>query len=232
MTRQRPLIGVTGPDAGHGVSWFFIWLGLQLAGAHMVRFTPKTPKYECKIDGLICSGGTDIDPLRYGKERKPNYFYNMPREDMERQWLAYAADHKLPILGICRGAQLLNVVHGGSLFLDIRLVCETAKYPGGAISKIFYRKPAIVKQGSLLESIMQEQLIQVNSLHRQSLDSIGAGLTVTSWEENKIVQAIEGEPTDSFKLGVQWHPEFMPFSAQQRRVFKAFVKQAKAHADT
>lgn len=227
-SQKRPCIGVTGPDQGHWPSWFFIWVSLWLAGARMLRLRPNKPHYGTRIDGLIISGGTDVDPARYAKQRKPHYPYDEARDQLEISWLQQAESQRLPILGICRGAQLLNVVRGGSLYMDIKLVCETAQYPGNFLSKIIARKTVRIKQDSRLHHIFRAHLTRVNSLHRQSIDRLGDGLVVTAWEENSIVQAVE--LTDSaglFLLGVQWHPEFMPQNKRQRRLFRQFVKQAR-----
>ena len=229
---RKPLIGVTGPDRDHWPSWFFIWLGLRRAGACVVRLRPNKPRYDLKLDGLVISGGTDVDPERYGKDRKINYVYDHARDELERTWFTVARQHKLPVLGICRGAQLMNVTLGGSLYMDIKLVCETARYPGNFLSQMFFRKSVIVKQGSQMQAMLGTQLARVNSLHRQSLEEIGSGLTVTAWEENTIVQAVEGSAHETFMIGVQWHPEFMPFSNSQQNIFRQLVAHAKEHVVT
>lgn len=225
---QRPLIGVTGPDHRLFLSWWFIRLSLALAGARMVRLTPSRPHDDAVLDGLIVSGGTDVDPLLYGKARKEKYRYLPARDAMETQWIRRAMEARMPLLGICRGVQLINVVRGGTLHLDIKLVCETARYPNSIWRKIFARKPVLIHEDSLLAKLFGVRETLVNSLHRQSLDVIGQGLTVTAWERNTIVQAVEGTDPQHFLLGVQWHPEFMISSAKQRRVFARFVREAAA----
>lgn len=227
---NRPLIGVTGPDKGHWLSWHCIRASITLAGGRMVRLTPKRPRYHLPLDGLIISGGGDVDPTHYGKERKHHYTYDPARDELEMRWVHEAMTHRLPLLGICRGAQLINICLGGTLYLDIKLVCETAQYPDTILSKVFARKPVVIEENSLLGRIFQSEVAMVNSLHRQSLEVIGQGLTVTAREENGIVQAVEGTDPEHFLLGVQWHPEFMLNTKKQRLIFRtmlSYIRQTR-----
>ncbi len=228
----KPLIGVTGALFNHAMSWRFIEMNLRLAGARMVRLHARHPQYFLPLDGLIVSGGRDIDPKLYGKEPKENYFYDHARDTLELEWLRHALKRKIPILGICRGAQLLNICLGGTLYMDIKLVCETAKYPNTVWSKVFARKPVVLKDDSVLHMLMGAHAARVNSLHRQSLERIGEGLEVTAWEANGIVQAVEGAARDHFILGVQWHPEFMINSRRQRSIFRKLKTEAAQYAYT
>lgn len=227
MWKKQPLIGVTGPDKNHRVSWSTIAANLFLAQARMVRLTPESPQFGLALDGLIVSGGRDIDPELYGKPRKSGYPYDFGRDALEMRWAHQALSREMPLLGLCRGAQMINISLGGSLHLDIKLVCESARYPDTILSKIFARKPVVVKSGSLLHRILRREVIKVNSLHRQSLDRIGEGLVITAQEENKIIQAVESTDSGRFLLGVQWHPEFMLDAGRQRRIFRMFVHYAR-----
>ena len=222
--KKRPLIAVSGPGENHLLSWWCVGVNLWLAGACMRKVTPNDPATTEIFDGIIITGGSDVDPERYGGQRKQDYAYDEQRDAIEVALIARAFREKLPLLGICRGAQLINVCQGGTLHMDIRLVCESARYPEGMFAKIFYRKPVVIKDGSMLAKLFKTQALMVNSLHRQSLDKIGNGLQVSAWEENSIVQAVEAEHPNQYVVGVQWHPEFMLFSRQQRGLFKAFVQ--------
>lgn len=226
LGRKKPLIGVTGPDRNHRMSWNFLRACITLAGGEMLPLTPSDPRFPTPLQGLIISGGIDIDPTLYGRERKRDYPYNPSRDTLEMRWATQALEHGTPLLGICRGSQMLNVCLGGTLHLDIKLICESAHYPHTIWSKVFARKPVVTKEGSMLREILGSEVLRVNSLHRQSLDEIGAGLTVTAWEENSIVQAVEGGDPHRFLLGVQWHPEFMINAARQQRIFHALLAHA------
>ena len=224
---MRPRILITGPNDGHRLSWWCITLSLWIAGARVLRATTNRPQEDASVQGILISGGTDVLPERYGAQRKQNYQYDEPRDAVETAWITRAFAEKIPLLGICRGVQLMNVCRGGTLYMDIKLVCETARHPGGMWSKIFIRKPILVKDGSKLARWFRVPALMVNSLHSQSLAKIGDGLQVTAWEENNIVQAVEGTDPTHFLLGVQWHPEFMLLAGRQRRVFRKFVAAAK-----
>lgn len=224
---NRPSIGITGPDHGQNLTKFCLWLAVLLHGGNPVRLRPSRPEPQRVLDGLVIAGGVDVDPLRYGQERKVNYHYDEPRDLMESAWIERMLAAKKPILGICRGAQLLNVVLGGTLFMDIRLVYDKARYPGGLISKILARKWIYIVEDSRLAIIFGTRRVRVNSLHRQSLNRVGRDLVITAQEHNTIVQGVESTDPDRFILGVQWHPELMLHSARQRRIFYAFIRACK-----
>ncbi len=225
---RRPRIGITGPDRGQGLTKCCLWLAIFMHGGRPVRLRPSWPEPQKALDGLVVAGGVDVDPLRYGQERKVAYKYDEPRDVMESAWLQRMLAAQKPILGVCRGAQLLNVVLGGTLYMDIRLVYDKARYPGGLISKIVARKWIYIVEGSRLETLLGGRRAKVNSLHRQSLNRMGVGLKVTAQEHNTIVQGVESIYPERFILGVQWHPELMLHSARQRRIFKAFIKACQA----
>ena len=229
---RKPLVGITGPDFGPDFGMLILWMfticSVWLAGGRVKLLRPSHPHFTCNLDALIIMGGGDVDPLLYGRTRKMGYRYDSGRDELELRWIARALTRKIPILGICRGAQILNVALGGTLYMDIKLVCDTARYPGGIISKIFVRKDVNLLPDCRLAAIMGAAQLRVNSLHRQSLDAVGAALRVVGWEANGIVQAVEADPEqkggDHFAIGVQWHPELMIHASRQRRIFKALIE--------
>ena len=227
MRRARPLIGVTGPAPGRGdFQWFCVALALWRAGARPLRLWADNPGFEQPLRGLVLGGGDDIEPRHYGGEDHHLTRYDPPRDAMEMGWFAQAEAQGLPVLGICRGLQMINICRGGSLYADVKLVFEEARYPVTAWGKVFYRKPVAVCAGTGLARLMRRKYVWVNSLHHQCVDRLGEGLVLGAKERNGIVQAIEaGE--GAMRLGVQWHPEFMPFSWRQRRVFQELVRKAR-----
>ena len=144
------------------------------------------------------------------------------RDEIETELLDYALKKGIPILGICRGAQLINVHFGGNLHQDI----DTYYREIPKVNTIWPEKKVEIKSGSKLESVLQESKVWVNALHNQAVDTIGESLVVVAKEDTGIAQAIEN-PKYSFLIGVQWHPEYMPQIPAQRALFRVFVERAK-----
>lgn len=225
MFKYRPLIGVTEPDNGGKLSWWCIRLAISMAGGKAIKLTPTKPQEHLRLDGLVIAGGVDINPRLYGTPAVLTENYDYKRDALEQYWFQQLYASGKPILGICRGAQMINICLGGDLYASIRLICEEAKYPRTILSKVFARKPVAILPGSRLANLIKKPICYVNSLHHQSVKNLGKGLIVTAKEHNGIVQAIEA-PAYSFLLGVQWHPEYMPNSWRQRRIFRALVRAA------
>ena len=143
------------------------------------------------------------------------------RDAMERDLIRRAMEGGRPILGICRGAQLLNVYFGGTLHRDLRgFYAETAP-----VRSVFPRKAVRLEPGSRLAGIVGGEDCRVNALNHQAVDKLGEGLRAVAREPNGLVQAIEREgPT--LVVGVQWHPEFLVQIRRQRRLFEAVVREA------
>ncbi len=144
------------------------------------------------------------------------------RDELEFELLEQAFEKGIPVLGICRGAQLINIQQGGTLHSDISGYYTEVPRVNSVWPK---KKVCLAKQGMLYE-LLKSQYLWVNAMHHQAVDTLGEGLQVVAREENGIVQAIEHTGRD-FVLGVQWHPEYMPQIPLQRRIFKALVQQAE-----
>lgn len=226
MAARKPRIGITVPDRRARISWNCIRIGILLAGGVPLKVTPKKPRLDERIDGLVLAGGTDIYPPRYGNTAKQQYRYDHARDEMELAWLQRAEEQDLPMLGICRGAQLMNVHRGGNLHLDVSKVYEKAHYPNGTLARIFYRKRMHVRPASLLFTLIGEEYSRVNSLHTQAINELGAGLEISGEESNRVVQAVE-DPTHRMMLGVQFHPEYLIYARRYRNLFNHLVRMAK-----
>lgn len=145
------------------------------------------------------------------------------RDELERSLIDECVKRRLPILGICRGEQLLNVHFGGTLHQRLTgFYTETSE-----IRSILPKKDITVEHGTKLYDILGPTSCRVNALHRQGVDRLGRGMVISARDRNGIIQAIEHEG-DSWMLGVQWHPEFMPQAPRQRMLFQALIKQALA----
>jgi putative glutamine amidotransferase len=171
------------------------------------------------VDGVCLSGGPDLDPVAYGAHtRHPELGPTAPLLDRYELALARAADARgLPLLGVCRGAQALNVVRGGTLHqhVDRHRQSEPATTPTHGVA---------IASGSLLGQIVGAAELAVNSFHHQAVDAPGAGLRVVGRAPDGCVEAIE-DPARAFLLGVQWHAETLPAHAP---MFAALVAAAAA----
>ncbi len=223
----KPRIGYTTRNFSIDPLQWLIALSILICGGNPVRLKPKSPHYDDKIDGLIISGGIDLYPSLYAGDPKPNYKYDQARDELEVRWLRRAEQEKMPVLGICRGAQLLNILRGGSLHTDVSKVYENAKYPTHAFANIFYRKSMNIVSGSQLDRILKTRRIQVNSMHKQAINIVGRDLEISAQEDNGVVQAIEDKRRD-FYMGVQFHPEALIYKPIFRQLFKQLIISAKS----
>ena len=147
------------------------------------------------------------------------------RDDLETGLLRGADARGLPVLGICRGAQLMNVHRGGSLFRDLTdFYMESTQ-----VTTLLPYKPVVLELDSRLAHILARDRCRVNSLHRHAVKDTGDGMVVVAREETGVVQAIE-DPSRAFFIGVQWHPEYLPQRPEQRRLFDALVFTARSGA--
>jgi len=228
--RKRPTIGVTKPDDGDTLAWWAMKFAIWLAGGDPVKVTARAPYDPHAIDGLVFGGGADVYPVRFEGKPKPGYRYDLARGDMEASWALAAARHGLPVLGVCRGAQMLNVLAGGTLHMDLAKF-DVRGRPESSFWRFFHRLPIRVRGGSKLASITQcSRHMRVNAIHKQAIDRLGIGLVVSAREPNGVIQGIE-DPRRRFWLGVQFHPEFLIYRAPFRRLFKALVMEAKRRAE-
>ena len=227
--RKRPIIGITKPQQGDTLAFLAMKIAVWLAGGDPVEITARAPRDPRSVDGLIFGGGADVYPKRYEGKPKPGYRYDLARGDMEASWALAARRHQLPVLGVCRGAQMLNVLAGGTLYADLAGFKHSR--PRDIVERFFYRFPVRIRFKSKLAEITRcSGQMRVNAIHSQAIDRLGAGLTVSARESNGIVQGIE-DPARPFWLGVQFHPEFMIYRAPMRRLFKALVDAANARAE-
>ena len=222
-----PLIAVTGPSRGGLAPRLLVTLGLRLAGARVLTLTPRRPRSDLdldRVDGVVVTGGHDVDPVLYAAAPEVKPKYDPARDALESAVIDRALAIGLPLLGICRGAQLLNVRLGGSLFQELR---SRRRHTSNRWT-ILPLKTVRLEPGTRLHRLFRRPRARINSLHNQGIDRLGDGLVVAGRDLDDIVQAVE-MPTRPFVLGVQWHPEFLFYQAKQRRLFRGLVKQARQH---
>lgn len=220
---RRPRIGVTCSVGRGRIMWWFNRFALRRVGAEPVRLCADSTRGFDGLDGLVVGGGDDIVPTLYGGEIDPAIRLDPERDALELEALTHASRHRLPVLGICRGAQMLNVALGGSLHQD-----AYATYQGSRFRwTVLPRKTVEVAGDTLLARVAGTAPMRVNALHTQAVDRLGPGLRVAARDEGGMAQAIERD-ADPFALGVQWHPEHLFYAARHRALFAALVAAARA----
>ncbi len=220
---SRPLIGVTGPDTAFPTAWWFIRWGVWRAGGQPVRLTPRRGPAPRPLDGVIISGGDDIDTRLYLPDAPNVAPMDAARDAYEIDVLKHELGRGIPVLGICRGAQLMNVVLGGNLHSDIRRLrrkTSNRRTP-------FARKTLLLEPTSRLHTMLGCERARINSLHHQAVADLGDGLNVAGRDLDGLVQAVEN-PQHRFLVGVQWHPEYLPLRRPQQALFHAFCAEAGA----
>lgn len=228
---EKPLIGITKPVKGGLTQNLAIRFAVWLAGGRGLTITSESKHSKMLFDGLIIAGGTDVHPTLYKSlEIKEQYVYDEARDQMESNLIRGGLKENLPMLCICRGAQLLNVVSGGSLHSDVAKAFQNAAYPTSLLAKIFFRKKILLEKETKLFKIFKTLEVKVNSMHTQAVNHVGEGLIVSSKEKNGIVQSIEHKEKD-FILGVQFHPEFLITRSEVFGLFKALVQKSKKYKE-
>ncbi len=192
---------------------------------------PGAADYLDPLDGLLLSGGEDVDPARFGEEPLPALGPVSPeRDEMELALASRALSKRLPILAICRGVQVLNVAAGGSLYQDIGSQLGGVLQHRQRAPRWHPSHTVSVARETALEDILGASRVGVNSLHHQAVKDLGSGFVVAARAPDGIIEAIEA-PDLPFAIGVQWHPENMfRTEARMRRLFEAFVSAADRRA--
>ncbi len=242
---MTPVIGITTYDVE--ASWgpwtaptallpYFYVNAVRRSGGRVVMLPPGGDDHEAGatvagLDGLVVSGGPDVDPVRYGADRHPRTQPPVPvRDEWDLALTGSALARGVPLLSICRGMQVLNVCRGGTLHQHVPDLVGHDRHAGPQAG--YGRHKVRVSPGSMLAGILTEEVhFDVPTHHHQAVDLVGEGLTAVAWEEDGTVEAVEAGPSElggvsGFVLGVQWHPE----RGDDMRLFTALVGAATERA--
>ncbi len=220
---MTPRIGVTTSRRSGWRIFPLIALNLWLAGGRGLRWDTSRDADIDAVDGLIVGGGDDISPDLYKGELVASARLDPERDALERRLVIAALTAGKPVLGICRGAQMLNVALGGTLLRDAYGHYADSRY----LRTVLPGKTVEVLDGTLLSAVADTAPMRVNALHTQAVDRLGEGLRVAARDSGGMIQAIE-RTSDPFALGVQWHPEHLFYARRQRALFRALVLAAAA----
>ncbi|MEO0624567.1 MAG: gamma-glutamyl-gamma-aminobutyrate hydrolase family protein [Pseudomonadota bacterium] len=225
---SRPIIGIA-TSARITPAWPFLAFSVWLAGGWPRRLPPEADRAEIPaIDGLVIGGGDDIGANLYGGKAMVDTKIDPARDVAEKALIDRAGPLGMPILGICRGAQMLAVAGGGTLHADIYARYENAKRLWTPLPA----KDVTIEPGTALADMVGAPTLCVNSLHHQSVDRFGKNMRAAAHDEAGIVQAVECDDARSgraFMIGVQWHPEFLFYRSAHRRLFRALVDASRRY---
>ncbi|MBQ5936936.1 MAG: membrane dipeptidase [Bacteroidaceae bacterium] len=240
MIRQHPLIGITGNFGEKGCELAEgYYLSVVKAGGTPVAIPPHNDKEALvtlleTLDGILFSGGGDINPLLLGEEPLPQLHSVCPKRDEAELFLAREAFHRqIPMLGICRGIQVMAAALDGKVFQDIYVQGEGAKIKHSQdMPRHNVSHTVTIEEGSMLQSIFgNKQTLPVNSFHHQAVSDPGPHLKVSALSPDGIIEAVESSEHKAL-LGIQWHPEcfILNHDESMMSVFRWLVSEARTFA--
>ena len=234
---MRPIIGITCDydwEVGRSQLYSGYYEGISQAGGLPFLIPALESSYASdiisRLNGLVLTGGQDVDSYLFGEEPHPKVGRMNPyRDELEIALCKEAVIHNIPVLGICRGAQIMNVAMGGTIYQDIesqvedaKLICHDQQAP-----KWFGIHEVEIGDGSSLREIFGAKVIRTNSFHHQAIRRPGEMLIAVGHTRDGIVEAIETKD-HSFYIGVQWHPERMlNKDINALKLFQAFIRAAE-----
>ena len=243
---QSPIIGLTGmrwPEKDkaemhimdqvqiHYIEAIQKAKGIPIVLPVLQEFNPETVKRQVSlVDAILIQGGIDVCPSLYDEEPLPELDITCMQTDQYiLEVIKCAKERKIPILGICKGMQLINVSFGGSLYQDLKyagLDSKSHRQSEDSITKPFHS--INIKKNSLLNKILpNHQQLMVNSFHHQAVKDLGKGLAIDAKADDGIIECIHYDDKSQWILGLQFHPEQLCRSNDEvRAIFSEFVKQA------
>ena len=245
---RKPIIGINGMRWPDGAEEMFTMDKTQIHYIRAVQksggipitlpvleeFDPETIERQIElIDGLLIQGGIDVDPSLFGEERKPELdITDIQTDKFILELIRQAKERKMPIFGICKGIQILNVAYGGTLYQDLKYAgLESDSHRQKASDICNYKHVIKVEPNSLLSKLLpNKDSLSVNSFHHQAIKDIAKGFSVDAKSEDGIIESIHLNDENHWIFAVQFHPEqlirqnddFIP-------IFNEFIKQAKIY---
>lgn len=246
---MKPIIGILGP---HGLNQLYnntvsvstvslnevYAAGVVRAGGIPLVITPLEDDEDLyrlidQCDGLLFPGGEDVDPRFYNQS--PSAKLGRVNQTFDRAWVAaakYAVERGMPIFGICRGMQIVNVALGGSLYQDMSEFPGTTILHGQKQVRSYPMHPVNVEETSDLYRLLGEKRVYTNTMHHQSVHEPGHGLKVVARADDGVVEALEDEKNEGKITLVQWHPEELQDTVPcMRGLFRGLVERAEKYRD-
>lgn len=238
QSQRRPIIGISDfykNDNNAAVARSYVDAVLLTGGVPVVipliQEEDKLIELLNSLDGVVFTGGEDFDPAYYNERPIPQMGkINAPRDKFDIKLLKLASERGIPVLGICRGIQLINITFGGSLYQDL-----SAQYGDNSIQhrqkqpKEDVSHSVLVEDNTVFSDIVRERMLMVNSSHHQAIKDVAPGFRVAGRSPDRIVEAIEKIDDEHWILGVQFHPEVRVIRDNaMRRIFQRFIEEAGA----
>ena len=235
-TRPREVKSSAGVSDAHSVQRTYTD-GVLRAGGTPVLLAPVPGTHISglfdRIDGLVLTGGGDVDPSRYGGRRHDAiYGIDFDRDEFEIGLVREAAARRLPTLAICRGLQVVNVALGGTLIEDIPSELGSADHAVNGQAVFNGHQHVRLDLDCFLARVIDDVTIGVNSVHHQAVRDLGRGLKAVGWANDGVIEVIEHDDETWRLIAVQWHPEYLSDAneASARALFTALVEAASAHS--
>ena len=256
-TGKTPIIGLTGmrmPEGNETINMTETPLTSDMVQIHYIEaiekaggipigmpvlqeFNVETIKKQIElVDGILIQGGLDVDPSFYNEERHPLLGQtNVQTDKYLIEVIKQAIGTKIPILGICRGHQILNVALGGNLYQDLSVAGINVSNHRQDLSQLCHTKHSInVNKNSLLSKIFpNNETLQINSFHHQAVNKLGTNIEIDAKSDDGIIESIHYKSDEQWVLGVQFHPEQLMRCEGKEfiEIFKKFIEEAKKYKD-
>jgi putative glutamine amidotransferase len=239
---KKPTIGITAPPGKLEdllkKSYMQAYIAAVEAAGGSARLLPtslvSSPADEimADLDGLLLSGGGDVDPARYGSDSHPSLEHvSNDRDELELRLFAHAIDHGIPIFGICRGCQMINVALGGTLFTDLpdQLGLAINHSSPDSFPKDHLMHTVCLESEFFISKQTRRPSVRVNSRHHQGIKNLADGLEVMAFSPDGLVEAVRVK-NHPFGYAVQWHPENLGNDPRAKELFAALVRSASGEA--